>query len=136
MEAPETVGLHLGTWHSDPGFCSNTPGVYARWQSGLTVGAYKNSACRSYSGYAGWTWETEGRVRAAITVGAVTGYKLASVLPLVAPSLIVDVTPSIALRGERLINGLLGLVLFLVNEFAADSLLGSQMRDRLTISQR
>lgn len=98
MEAPVDVGLHLGTWHSGPGFCSNTPGVFARWQSGLTIGAFKNSECERYSGYAGWTWESAGRVRAAITVGMVTGYKLSPVLPLVAPSIAVDLTPSIALR--------------------------------------
>lgn len=98
MEAPELLGLHLTTWHSAPGFCANTPGAYAKWANGFTVGAYKNSECEHYSVYAGWTWETEGSVRAAVTLGVVTGYKLAPVLPMIAPSLVIDLTPATALR--------------------------------------
>lgn len=99
IPVPEYVGLHLGTWHSAPGFCSNTPGVFAKWQTGFTLGAYKNSECKSYSAYAGWSWETTGSlVRAAVTVGLVTGYMQAPVLPLVVPSVVVDLLPQLALR--------------------------------------
>lgn len=65
-----TIGLHLLTAHAVPGYEAVTPGVYARHESGLTFGAYRNSIGRR-SAYAGWTFESG---RFALTVGAVSGY--------------------------------------------------------------
>lgn len=96
--AATTIGLHLGSVHSTPGWCDYNPGVYMRTDTGLTLGAYRNSECRS-SAYAGWTWEARrGKLAAAITAGAVTGYAARPVLPLLVPSLAVDVADKTALR--------------------------------------
>lgn len=65
------LGIHLLTAHTAPGYETATPGIYARHESGFTVGAYRNSIGRP-SAYAGWTFE-QGRY--ALTVGAVTGYQ-------------------------------------------------------------
>lgn len=83
-----TVGLHLVSLHSAPDYVSETnvvgpkvtrqfetltPGVYARAESGLTVGAYRNSYGKP-SAYLGWTFATDDD-RFALTLGAVTGYR-------------------------------------------------------------
>lgn len=93
-----TLGLHLASVHSTPGWCDFNPGLYLRTDAGLTLGAYRNSECRA-SVYAGWTWEARrGRWAAAVTAGAVTGYTSRPVLPLLVPSLAVDVADKTALR--------------------------------------
>jgi hypothetical protein len=78
---PAVVGLHLHTWHDQKGYRSSTPGIYARWESGLTVGVLRNSFGRP-GAYIGWTWGD----RAAVTAGGITGYKQA-IRPLVVPSI-------------------------------------------------
>ena len=85
MTSAWILGLHLFTWHSEPGFESATVGVYARSPDGITVGAYRNSE-GGRSAYAGLTMETPGR-QFALTVGAVTGYRAAPVIPLIVPSM-------------------------------------------------
>ena len=78
------VGLHLATWHSEPGFESVTPGWYLRTGSGWTAGAYRNSYGRA-SVYAGRTWQTaDGRW--ALTAAGVTGYPQAAVRVVAVPS--------------------------------------------------
>lgn len=67
------IGVHLLTAHAASGYEAVTPGIYARHESGFTVGAYRNSIGRE-SVYAGWTWETPDR-RFALTAGGVTGYE-------------------------------------------------------------
>lgn len=105
--ADATLGVHVATHHSTatyhtaaPGggqqlrtYRSSTPGLYLRLDSGsmagLTVGALRNSF-GDPSAYAAWTFETAGAapgLRAALTLGGITGYKAATVLPLVVPSL-------------------------------------------------
>lgn len=82
------IGLQLASAHFGSGAEAMewaTPGIYARHPSGFTAGAYRNSQGHG-SAFAGWTWQTESRTW-AITVGAVTGYERASVLPLVVPSM-------------------------------------------------
>lgn len=81
------VGLQIASAHFGSGAGAMewaTPGLYVRHPSGLTAGAYRNSQGRG-SAFAAWTWQTDSRTW-AITVGAVTGYQRASVLPLVVPS--------------------------------------------------
>ena len=76
-------GLHLGSHHFQARDFNNvTPGAYVRWGSGLTLGHYFNSERRP-SLYAGQTFE---HGPFAVTVGAITGYRRAYVLPLVVPS--------------------------------------------------
>lgn len=95
-----TVGLHLHTLHDNNNFCNSTPGVYAKFSNGLTVGTYKNSECNNYSAYAGVTFEhaVTANVSVAVTAGVVTGYRLSPVLPLLVPSVAVDITNNTAVR--------------------------------------
>jgi hypothetical protein len=97
IEAPAVIGLHLATLHSSRGWCDANPGLYARWSGGFTAGAYRNSECHP-SAYAGWAWQTHGSVRAGVMVGAVAGYKAHPIMPLLLPSVAIDLTPSIAAR--------------------------------------
>ena len=70
----QTVGLHLGSWHSAPGFNNVNPGLYLRTADGWTLGAYRNSY-RVTTAYAGRTWETAGDgLRVSVTAGLATGY--------------------------------------------------------------
>lgn len=81
-----TLGLHLLTLHSAPGYESQNLGLYGRHApSGITAGLYRNSEGRA-SFYLGETFETADR-RFALTVGAVTGYRSRSLAPLVVPSM-------------------------------------------------
>ena len=98
IEAPAVIGLHLGTLHSQRGLCDVNPGAYAVWRSGFTAGAYKNSECQKVSLYSGWTCQTTGPVRVGLTAGLITGYRQAPVLPLLVPSLTVDVSLTTAVR--------------------------------------
>jgi hypothetical protein len=97
IEAPAIVGLHIATIHSTSGWCDANPGLYARWSGGFTAGAYRNSECHP-SAYLGWSWQTQGRVRAGVMAGAVVGYSARPVLLLLLPSLSFDLTPSTAAR--------------------------------------
>ncbi|MBQ0934627.1 hypothetical protein [Ideonella paludis] len=89
MSTAMTLGLHLFTAHVGGDAAAEhlqpvNPGIYFRAESGATVGAYRNSYGRA-SAYAGMTWQTsDGRF--ALTVGGVTGYPAAKVLPVVSPS--------------------------------------------------
>ncbi len=75
---PARVGLHLASLHSAPLYNNSNPGVYAVWQNGLVLGALRNSL-GVQSAYAGYVLESGrfagGRLSAALTVGAITGYK-------------------------------------------------------------
>jgi hypothetical protein len=104
---PETIGLHLGSKHSsykqdwnDANF-----GVYARWGNGITLGTLRNSE-RAQSYYAGWTgdWSLTKRIDAGLTLGLITGYKRAPVLPMVVPSLRLAVTENLGLRTSYIFN--------------------------------
>lgn len=89
----DTIGLHISSWHSEPGFNGRNPGAYWRADSGLTLGAYCNSQSRSarfldaptckVSTYAGQSFEV-GPV--TLTAGIITGYAIGTV-PMVLPSL-------------------------------------------------
>jgi hypothetical protein len=76
---PVAIGLHIGSHHfteRQTGSWNNSnPGVYARWENGLTVGTLYNSE-RRQSAYVAWTWESQqwNRLSVALTAGAITGY--------------------------------------------------------------
>ena len=84
----QTVGIHTVSVHEHSGFNNVNPGLYLRYASGLTAGFYRNSYRRE-SAYLGYTIETPQwrDFSAAVTVGGVTGYPAASVMPLVVPSI-------------------------------------------------
>jgi len=91
------LGLHLATAHfGGHDLNAVNPGVYVRHESGATAGTFRNSY-RRQSAYAGWTFETPGR-GLALTVGAITGYPAAKVMPMVAPSARLPLSSSGALR--------------------------------------
>jgi hypothetical protein len=94
-----TIGAHLGSWHSQPGFNNANPGLFVRAKSGLTAGVYRNSIRRT-STYVGYTasWAITPRVDASVTVGAITGYTVAPVMPMVVPSLRVGLTEQLSAR--------------------------------------
>jgi hypothetical protein len=81
------IGAQIASAHYGSGASEMeavTPGIYAMHPSGATLSVYRNSQ-GSTSVLAGWTWQWfDGR--AALTVGAVTGYSEGSVLPAVLPS--------------------------------------------------
>jgi hypothetical protein len=82
----QTVGVHTFSVHERSGFNNVNPGMYVRLDNGLTAGFYKNSYTRE-SGYVAYTVETDRQLSVAITVGGVTGYPAARVMPLVVPSI-------------------------------------------------
>lgn len=127
LPLPDVVGLHLYSLHAESGrsapgsrgWNNANFGIYARWKSGLTIGAYRNSLFRD-SAYAGWTFHDDAD-RFAVTVGVVSGYdktvtgrgdrqavrcadtcrtvNLKSVyLPLLAPSVRIGLTDRASLR--------------------------------------
>lgn len=94
LELPDTVGAHLATWHDRSGFCNFNPGLYLRWKSGLTIGAYENSDCR-VSAYAGWTYSYG---PFAVTAAIVTGYTHHSPMPALIPSVLLPVGEGLSAR--------------------------------------
>ncbi len=88
----DTIGLHLGSVHSEPGFNNVNIGAYYRADNGATVGAYCNTESRSaryphakacqIAAYAGYT-ASAGPV--SLTVGVITGYTRGT-MPMAVPS--------------------------------------------------
>lgn len=87
-----TFGLHTVSWHDSHGpkdrpYERWTTGLYWRLTGGATMGMLHNSE-RRFGAYAGWTWSTDERrtLSASLTLGGITGYTHAPLLPLVVPS--------------------------------------------------
>lgn len=110
---PTGVTLHTVTRHSKPTFNDANPGFGLQWLDaaqldGVVAGFYRNSECRArmtpnaceYSAYAAymWQWELAGALKVGVTVGGVTGYTAAAVLPLVTPSLAYAVGKGVDVR--------------------------------------
>lgn len=85
-QADELI-VHVGSWHSQPGYCNFNPGLGYKADSGLTLGVYRNSECR-VSLYGGWTWETNltQSLSLSLTAGVVSGYARSTLIPMVLPS--------------------------------------------------
>lgn len=81
----DTVGVHVGSWHSKPGYENRNPGAYWRSDAGLTAGAYRNSYGRT-SVYGGATVQTEGALCFALTAALFTGYPQRRVSPMLVPA--------------------------------------------------
>jgi hypothetical protein len=96
----QTVGLHLVTAHfantSETPLRSVTPGLYVRFDSGATLGVYRNSDGAT-SAYAAFTVQTADE-RYALTGGVVTGYAASKVMPLLVPSVRFRITECDAVR--------------------------------------
>lgn len=87
--AETRIGLHVGSQHFGKNadqFNNFNPGVYV-YHNGWTAGTYYNSE-RKQSVYAGYTWEYDITHRLAVgaTLGVITGYSTAKVLPMLVPS--------------------------------------------------
>jgi ribosomal protein S11 len=100
---PTHVMVHVASAHTEANFNNTNLGLGLRWADaqgdGPVAGVYGNSEWRNsaYAGYA-WSWQVAGPVSAQLAVGAVTGYKLAAVVPMVLPSLAYAITPKAAIR--------------------------------------
>lgn len=83
----QTIGLHTVSAHEHSGMNNTNPGLYVRFDNGLTAGFYRNSY-REQSAYLAWTVESAQwhNLSAAITAGGVSGYPSARVMALVVPS--------------------------------------------------
>jgi len=85
----DTMGLNLATYHAkrDAGYEEFNPGVFAR-SGEWSAGVYRNSVGR-WSIHVERTWP---RVIGPIdvSVGIVTGYPMAPVMPLVFPSMRIE----------------------------------------------
>lgn len=86
------LGIHVASLHqpvrrpNGQKFNNSNPGVYLRWDNGVTVGSYRNSEYRT-SVYAGWTWANSA-CGPAVTFGVITGYAKGTI-PLIVPSICV-----------------------------------------------
>lgn len=98
-KADTLFGVHLGSVHFSGDYNNVNPGVYINHNS-WTGGVYYNSE-RHVSAYAGYTVST-GPID--WTLGAITGYQRAKVLPLVAPSFKYDFNEQIGARVVLLPN--------------------------------
>jgi hypothetical protein len=97
----QTIGVHVGSWHSTQGYNNFNPGLMVRSESGLTAGAYCNSESRSalfptakhcqVAAYAGHhhDWTLTPGLKVGLTGGVLVGYSRAKVLPFVVPSLLI-----------------------------------------------
>jgi hypothetical protein len=96
-EQQNTIGVHLGTYHSSNIYCDNgkNPGLYySNGETGLTVGTYFNS-CERQSYYIGWvspTWHGLG-----VMAAGVTGY-VRPVTPMIAPTFAVSLDKNTNVR--------------------------------------
>jgi hypothetical protein len=89
---PSTIGLHIGSRHSAPGYNDHNLGIYARWANaqgdGFAAGTYLNSqrATSVWAGYA-WSWRMQALpLSAGLIVGGVSGYRAAKIMPMALPS--------------------------------------------------
>lgn len=66
------IGLHLVSWHDEPGYNNHNPGVYVKSECGLTAGVYKNSV-RKTTAYIGYTYDPP-KLPFWASVAVATGY--------------------------------------------------------------
>lgn len=86
-QADTTIGVHVATYHlnRDADFNEFNAGLYVV-RAGWTAGAYRNSI-RRVSTYAGYTHNRVFGTPVDVTVGAVSGYLPAPVIPMLVPSI-------------------------------------------------
>lgn len=96
-EQKDTIGVHLGTYHSSNIYCDNgkNPGLYlSDGDNGATIGFYHNS-CGRQSYYMGWISDDWHGL--SLMVMGVTGYIL-PVTPAVFPTFAAPITEDTTLR--------------------------------------
>ena len=83
------IGMHLASWHADPGFNNLNLGGLVRYDCVILgaqpqLGTYYNSE-RGVTAYAALEWEynREARVTPFLVLGAGTGYEVAPLVPIV-----------------------------------------------------
>lgn len=82
----QTVGIHTISGHTNGGMNNVNPGLYVRLGNNVTFGTFRNSN-RRQSAYLGYTAEYRWRdVSVGLTIGGITGYRAAPVMPMVVPS--------------------------------------------------
>lgn len=84
---PDTIGIHMYTWHFSPsqGYNNYNPGVYVE-KNNVVAGVYYNSE-RNMSAYGGYIFKSVLGSPIDLMVGVVTGYIDRPVLPLITPSI-------------------------------------------------
>ena len=82
---PQSVRLHLVSWHDRGGFDNLNLGAALRWRGGLTVGGFNNSLSRPswYGGIIMPLFESRA-LQLELMAGAITGYSESSPADLVA----------------------------------------------------
>lgn len=118
----QTIGVHIGSRHSEHGYNNVNPGLMVRTESGLTAGAYCNSESRSerfpgakrcqLAAYLGQhaDWELTPGLKVGLTGGVLVGYSRAKVLPFVVPSLLIGdhvrliYAPAIEPKGTQVLS--------------------------------
>ena len=85
---PESVRLHLASWHDRAGYNNANYGLALRWSNGLVIGGFNNSLARP-SWYGGLVVPVhEKRFQVELMAGVITGYSETSPIDVVAvPSL-------------------------------------------------
>lgn len=112
---PTHMMVHVASAHTKSGYNNINPGVGLRWADaqgdGPVAGVYYNSE-RSTSVYVAysWNWQITGPVNAQLTVGGIGGYKRATVVPMILPSVALRLTPltSVRLSGAPPVRGIPG----------------------------
>lgn len=66
------IGLHMASWHSEPGYTGFNPGLYIRTECGITAGALRNSKGR-FSAYGAFSLDPK-KLPVWGTVGLISGY--------------------------------------------------------------
>lgn len=99
------VGIHLGSVHVDQNEWLKAnkpnnvnPGVYVEFDSGLTLGTYRNTN-RDQSAYVAYThhFGKVGPLLPSVAVGIVSGYR-DGLKPMIVPSIALEVHPHIRPR--------------------------------------
>ena len=103
------IGMIVGSYHTEPGFKSFTPGALVEMDCGIVAGAFMNSqgdlsALLSYS-----LEHDAGRVRYDLLVGAVYGYEAMPLAPMLTPGISVELTDQLSVRFGYLPGGYRGM---------------------------
>jgi hypothetical protein len=97
----QTIGVNTVTAHATGGYRWYTPGAYVRTDDGITVGILRNSE-GDISAHMSQSWSVQPLgIPLDMTVGAITGYRRAPVLPLVTASVLIGHQRVIWIPGVR-----------------------------------
>ena len=89
LSAVAAVGLHLASWHADPGYNNFNPGFFVRSDCEILkaqpqFGTFYNSESKiSAYGALEWEYDREATLTPFLTLGAATGYEAYPLVPVV-----------------------------------------------------